>query len=284
MDEEEEAPEDASADCECDHCSPVVTTTLTVSVLVGGFLVVFQEASDPTSMALKIGASGCAGAAALSCWLCHFVDPGTPQPDASDPPPADEQDDSVRIRERHLPGGEAWQQKWCRQCKLWRPYRCGHCSMCKRCVMRLDHHCVWMGTCIGERNLRFFTAFLVFMSAAMLLLIALAVHRAALLRCWIDPRRLFDTWEPFGMLLFLGCCPPCAPILCTGPILGFVSGWDSFLALSDVDEERCGHDCWGEAHKARSCRGVKIYCLGPLAAKTAVRPGQVPDEEAAPAA
>ena len=41
----------------------------------------------------------------------------------------------------------------CRTCHLtWRPRRAHHCRICQRCVATLDHHCEFIGTCIGERN------------------------------------------------------------------------------------------------------------------------------------
>ncbi|XP_027162466.1 probable protein S-acyltransferase 17 [Coffea eugenioides] len=51
-------------------------------------------------------------------------------------------------------------EKDCSTCKIPRPARSKHCSVCNRCVARFDHHCGWMNNCIGEKNTRYFMAFL----------------------------------------------------------------------------------------------------------------------------
>lgn len=77
----------------------------------------------------------------------------------------------------------------CASCKFYKPPRCHHCSRCARCVLSHDHHCVWTGTCIGDRNLKYF-----------LLLIMQLVMGVA--------------FSFLSVLAPILRCPPCNPMKC----------------------------------------------------------------------
>ncbi|XP_041669941.1 palmitoyltransferase ZDHHC23-B isoform X1 [Cheilinus undulatus] len=56
---------------------------------------------------------------------------------------------------------ESNRKNWCPVCRVVRPPRAGHCRICGICVLRLDHHCVWINSCVGQANHRSFLLTLV---------------------------------------------------------------------------------------------------------------------------
>jgi len=49
--------------------------------------------------------------------------------------------------------------RWCDFCQQYQPPTGAHCPDCNVCVEGYDHHCVWMGTCIGKQNFKAFSIF-----------------------------------------------------------------------------------------------------------------------------
>ncbi len=52
--------------------------------------------------------------------------------------------------------------KWCKKCLAHKPPRTHHCSICNRCVLKMDHHCPWVNNCVGHFNYKYFVLFLTF--------------------------------------------------------------------------------------------------------------------------
>ncbi|ORX92160.1 zf-DHHC-domain-containing protein [Basidiobolus meristosporus CBS 931.73] len=50
--------------------------------------------------------------------------------------------------------------KDCATCKIQKPARSKHCSLCGSCIAKHDHHCIWVNNCVGQKNHKYFLLFL----------------------------------------------------------------------------------------------------------------------------
>jgi len=81
--------------------------------------------------------------------------------------------------------------KWCHTCKIYKGIRTTHCSLCDNCVHRFDHHCVWIGNCVGLRNYGYFLWFVT--STTLLLLYVFATSLAQIVVLVLRADSLTDT-------------------------------------------------------------------------------------------
>lgn len=106
--------------------------------------------------------------------------------------------------------------RWCNDCTAPKPDRCHHCSTCSRCVLRMDHHCIFTNSCVGLRNQPYFLmfVFLTMLGAGLAALAAAPQVPAAVLS--------------FSFASTLRSLHPIA--LCLSAAIAFVMLWNLLLA------------------------------------------------------
>ncbi|CAJ1342886.1 unnamed protein product [Effrenium voratum] len=66
--------------------------------------------------------------------------------------------------------------KECQKCFRSKPPRAHHCSVCKRCVLKMDHHCPWINNCVGFNNYRYFCLFMLYLALGCLYVVVMGYH------------------------------------------------------------------------------------------------------------
>uniref|UniRef100_A0A0D6R576 S-acyltransferase n=1 Tax=Araucaria cunninghamii TaxID=56994 RepID=A0A0D6R576_ARACU len=105
----------------------------------------------------------------LVCYTLAIVkDPGQVPPSYM----RDLEDPNVSMHEVKRKGGDL---RYCQKCGHYKPPRAHHCRVCKRCVLRMDHHCVWINNCVGHENYKAFFLFVLYVVIACIYALVLLV-------------------------------------------------------------------------------------------------------------
>ena len=86
-------------------------------------------------------------------WICGTIDPGIMNRNKF----CIRGDDST-LKLVHK--GFYKETKICQTCNIVKPFRSHHCHDCGNCIYNFDHHCPWIGGCVGGRNYVYFFTFL----------------------------------------------------------------------------------------------------------------------------
>ncbi|CAM9359800.1 unnamed protein product, partial [Phaeothamnion confervicola] len=66
----------------------------------------------------------------------------------------------------------------CLLCSNIKPPRCHHCRVCRKCVLKMDHHCFWVDRCIGFANYKSYFLTLLYAALASLAMLVLLWRNA----------------------------------------------------------------------------------------------------------
>ncbi|KAI0040951.1 zf-DHHC-domain-containing protein [Auriscalpium vulgare] len=115
--------------------------------------------------------------------------------------------------------------RWCKICWAPKPERAHHCSACGRCVLKMDHHCPWVGAkCIGHRTYPSFVHLLA--SVTLLALYIASVNISGLWYAFSNPLSMGEV-TPVHMLFlaFMG--------IVVTMIIGSFFGYHVYLILTN---------------------------------------------------
>ncbi|CED85617.1 DHHC-type Zn-finger proteins [Phaffia rhodozyma] len=144
----------------------------------------------------------------------------------------------------------------CRKCGGAKPERTHHCSICKTCILKFDHHCPWVNQCIGLRNETHFILFMVY------LVLGSAMFTITGWHLFLPSMNLSFPWPYVSPRIAFTLVWALA--LALGLAVGVMAGWH-VLQIVHGETTVEGHDNAYYANRARE-RGVRWenkYDLGP---------------------
>ena len=141
-------------------------------------------------------------------WICGSIDPGIMKKNENfgrgDDPP---------IKLIHK--GVYKETKICSTCNIVKPFRSHHCNDCGNCIYRFDHHCPWIGGCVGGRNYIYFFLFLCLLNIKNIFLVIFGIiHIIYIFKDIKEEEKKIQNWVAIHLIgliptlltiIFIGC-------------------------------------------------------------------------------
>ncbi|XP_037045950.1 palmitoyltransferase ZDHHC3 [Bradysia coprophila] len=89
----------------------------------------------------------------------------------------------------------------CPKCCSIKPERAHHCSVCQRCIRKMDHHCPWVNNCVGESNQKYFVLFTLYIALISIHAMFLTVNQFA--QCIKHEWKECSTFSPPATVILL---------------------------------------------------------------------------------
>lgn len=155
--------------------------------------------------------------------------------------------------------------KYCFTCLMFRPPRASHCSVCDNCVDCFDHHCPWVGNCVGRRNYRYFYMFIISFSLLCIYVLACSMTHLILLSKESNIIEACKT-SPASVGVFFIC------FISVWSILG-LAGFHTFLTAVNLttNEDLKGIYSRGSGTKNPYSGSLIDNCLTTLCSSTPIR-------------
>lgn len=119
---------------------------ITVFIFIEDWVGLQSSAGTLNVMIFTLIASLCL----FSFLVCVLKEPGyVPSPYVPDV-------EGAAVPPHQEPLNNSSQLRRCNKCVTYKPPRAHHCRVCRRCVLRMDHHCLWINNCVGYWNYKAF--------------------------------------------------------------------------------------------------------------------------------
>ncbi|KAI5575311.1 hypothetical protein POPTR_010G226100v4 [Populus trichocarpa] len=119
---------------------------ITVFIFIEDWVGLQSSAGTLNAMIFTFMASLCL----FSFLFCVLKEPGyVPSPYVPDV-------EGAAVPPHQEPLNNSSQLRRCDKCVTYKPPRAHHCRVCRRCVLRMDHHCLWINNCVGYWNYKAF--------------------------------------------------------------------------------------------------------------------------------